>query len=151
MRLLRHLSAGRCSLAAAAAAAATAVIGLTAQQSHAFVPHPSRQPLPRGKRCQFSSSTPRPLRCGTFTASARAEEWREAVLPFLPPDHCRTASPAESLGRGEWFKLICGASFEASLRSTDPTGLSDSLVTLLWTESVRNIRNAVRISDTGAI
>ncbi|CAM9931847.1 unnamed protein product, partial [Ectocarpus fasciculatus] len=117
MMYLRHLRAGTCFLAAAAAAAAAAAtIGLTAQQGLAFAPHPSQQPSPRGKRCQFSSSTPRTLRCGTSAPSARAEEWREAVLPFLPPDHCRTTSPAESLGRGEWFKLICGASFEASFR-----------------------------------
>ncbi|CAN0400306.1 unnamed protein product, partial [Ectocarpus sp. 12 AP-2014] len=115
--LLRYLSVGTCSLASATAAATTAIIGLTAHQGLAFVPHPPRQPLlPQGKRYQFPSSTRRPLRCGTSTPSARAEEWREAVLPFLPPDHCRTASPAESLGRGEWFKLICGASFEAISR-----------------------------------
>ncbi|CAN0389697.1 unnamed protein product [Pylaiella littoralis] len=66
-----------------------------------------------------------PLSCGSPSSSsssssssvvsvstARAEGWRKAVLPFLPPERCRSASPAESLRRGEWFKLICGASFE---------------------------------------
>lgn len=40
------------------------------------------------------------------------EDLSRAVIPFLPPERCRLSSPAESLRRGEWFKLICGASFE---------------------------------------
>lgn len=83
-----------------------------------------RQPLPRDHRHVMM-----PLSCVSPSSSssssvvsmstARAEGWRKAVLPFLPPERCRSASPAESLRRGEWFKLICGASFEVL------TGLSE--------------------------
>lgn len=50
-----------------------------------------------------------------------AETFR-AILPFLLPEYCRQNTPAESLRRGEWFKLICGASFEVTRTSeTDLT------------------------------
>jgi hypothetical protein len=36
----------------------------------------------------------------------------DAVRSLLPPPEVRRQPPDESLRRGEWFKLICGASFE---------------------------------------
>ena len=80
------------------------------RQSFAFVPCP-RQAQHEHRRvssCRISTSDSSP----STTTGARREQWREAVLPFLPPERFRTVSPADSLGRGEWFKLICGASFE---------------------------------------
>lgn len=49
---------------------------------------------------------------GVSVSSALTEEWKSAVLPFASPEIYRCSSPAESLERGDWFKLICGASFE---------------------------------------
>lgn len=93
----------------------------------AFVPQPrcdgSRlrpQPIPdQTKPTLISSTHPAHTRrkrgsnvLGVSVSSALTEEWKSAVLPFAPPERYRFASPAESLERGDWFKLICGASFE---------------------------------------
>ena len=93
----------------------------------AFIPHPPCdgprlrwQPIPDlTKPTLFSSTHPAHTRrkrgsnvLGVSVSSALTEEWKIAVLPFAPPERYRVASPAESLKRGDWFKLICGASFE---------------------------------------
>lgn len=96
----------------------------------AFVPHPpcdgSRLRLqPDTNPALYSSTSTRPARrigrssrkrastvLDVVVSSALTEEWKSAVLPFAPSEWYRCSSPAESLRRGDWFKLICGASFE---------------------------------------
>lgn len=73
----------------------------------AFAPRPPCDAFRlRGRRAALSCCS---TKGGATTAAA--QDWT-GVLPFLPPERFRSASPAESLSEGEWFKLICGASFE---------------------------------------
>ena len=49
--------------------------------------------------------------CSSDSVVTSACDWTD-VRPFVPPQRYRSTSPADSLKKGEWFKLICGASFE---------------------------------------
>lgn len=74
-----------------------------------------RLALPQGRTSRFRALTGLSMTTtGTehVVGESTAQGWKDAVLPFLPPERCRTSSPAQALERGEWFKLICGASFE---------------------------------------
>ncbi|CAM9982437.1 unnamed protein product, partial [Discosporangium mesarthrocarpum] len=46
------------------------------------------------------------------SASPLFPEFTQGLKPLLPPKRRCLSSPGESLNNGEWFKLICGASFE---------------------------------------
>lgn len=119
--MLRYPCSWLGGVAAAVAAAATC---FPAQQGYAFKPCPvpcDRQPLPGDRRHVMMPQSCASPSSGSSSSvvsvsTTRAEGWKKAVLPFLPPDRCRSSSPAESLRRGEWFKLICGASFEVLWR-----------------------------------
>ncbi|CAN0117539.1 unnamed protein product, partial [Scytosiphon promiscuus] len=119
--LRRHRCVWLHALVAAAAAAAAAT-GSADKEGFAFVgsPAPRRRRPSRtecghvagGQHAGCSSSPTSNIRDSSSATAARTEQWKKAVLPFLPPERCRSSSPADSLRSGEWFKLICGASFE---------------------------------------
>lgn len=83
-----------------------------ALRSSAFAPPQVWGGTPTEKTIAGLSRT-RKFACSTTMVSSSAvDDLKAAVLPFLPPERCRLTSPADSLRKGEWFKLICGASFE---------------------------------------
>lgn len=77
--------------------------------------HYAQQRRQHARHAIFALRSSRENRNSIMAGTANIGELSKAVLPFLPPESCRSDSPAESLRKGVWFKLICGASFEVLL------------------------------------
>ncbi|CAM9891054.1 unnamed protein product, partial [Choristocarpus tenellus] len=78
----------------------------------------TRPQLPIGDAPDAYRNSALSLRAGLLSthslisSSASDIDLKREIEPFLPPERRRLSFPGDSLSRGEWFKLICGASFE---------------------------------------